>query len=248
MNPKNNELKSINSIQFFTELRNRFLRASFLLLILFSILLLFANDLYSVLTWPLIRFLPSGHLVAIQIVSPFYVPFKLAFTLAVFLSVPYFLYQVWAFMAPALYRNEKRLLWYFLILSTTLFYLGVCFAYFVIFPLLFQFLAQIAPSNVVLSPDINEYFNFATKLLLIFGLLFEIPLVMVLLVTASWTTVTHLSRLRSYTIVAAFILGMLLAPPDIFSQTVLAVPIWLLYELGLLLSRLVKPRTSHERI
>lgn len=199
----------------------------------------FANHLYTLLAQPLLKFLPQGHLIATQIVAPFFVPFKLAFLVSMILAVPFFLYQLWAFISPALYGHERRLVWPFLLTSTGLFYGGIAFAYFIIFPLLFHFLANVTPAGVMLTPDMNEYLDFTSKLLLVFGCLFEIPMVMVLLVATKMVTRERLVKARSYAIVGAFIVGMLLAPPDVLSQTMLAVPIWLLYEAGIILSRLV---------
>lgn len=232
------------TLQFFVELRVRLIRFLIFLFIIFAVLLYFANYLYTYLAQPLLKFLPQGHLIATQIASPFFVPFKLAFMLALVLSVPFFLYQLWSFISPALYGYEKRLISPFILASTLLFYGGIAFAYGVIFPMLFKFLAGTAPLGVEFSPDINEYLDFTIKLLLIFGVLFEIPMVMMLLVLTNVVTREKFKSMRSYAIVGAFIVGMLLAPPDVFSQTVLAVPIWLLYELGLLLCLLIRRKQS----
>jgi sec-independent protein translocase protein TatC len=204
----------------------------------------FANHLYSWLAFPLLRFLPQGHLIATQIVSPFFVPFKLAFMASILLAIPYFLYQTWAFISPALYGHERRMIWPFLLVSAGLFYAGMAFAYFVIFPMLFHFLANVAPVGVMLSPDISEYLDFTTKLLLIFGCLFEIPMVMLVLAATGIVQRERFIKWRSYAIVGAFIVGMLLAPPDVLSQTILAVPIWLLYEAGILLLKFVGKKKS----
>lgn len=236
-------IKSVNnnpSLHFLVELRSRLIYSLIFLLLIFSVLLYFANNLYTFLAQPLLKFLPHGHLIATQIVSPFFVPFKLAFFASMILTVPFFLYQLWAFVAPALYGYERRLIWPFLFASTFLFYGGLVFAYFIIFPMLFHFLAGVAPEGVMISPDISEYLDFTTKLLLIFGCLFEIPMVMLLLVSANIVTREKLIKMRSYAIVGSFIIGMLLAPPDVISQTMLAIPVWMLYETGLLLSRIVK--------
>lgn len=230
---------NVQVIHFLVELRSRLISSLIVLFVIFSVLLYFANNLYTWLALPLLKFLPQGHLIATQIVSPFFVPFKLAFLASMLLAVPYFIYQLWAFVAPALYGHERRLLWPFLLMSAALFYAGMAFAYFVIFPMLFHFLAHVAPEGVMISPDISEYLDFTMKLLLIFGGLFEIPIVMVLLVSTNIVTRVRFVNMRSYAIVGAFILGMLLAPPDVLSQTILAVPIWFLYEAGILLSRLV---------
>lgn len=233
---------SVNALSLFSELRSRLINSLIVLFIIFGVLLYFANHLYTLLALPLLRFLPQGHLIATQIVSPFFVPFKLAFMASMLLTVPYFLYQLWAFIAPALYGHERRLIWPFLFISACLFYLGIAFAYFVIFPMIFHFLARIAPEGVMLSPDISEYLDFTIKLLLVFGGLFEIPIIMVLLVSTNMMTRARLVKMRSYAIVGAFIIGMLLAPPDVLSQTILAIPIWMLYEIGLLMTRLVGKR------
>jgi sec-independent protein translocase protein TatC len=218
-------------------LRTRLIYSLVVLFIVFAALLFFANNLYSWLALPLLRFLPQGHLIATQIVAPFFVPFKLAFMAALLLGVPFFLYQLWAFISPALYGHERRMVWPFLLTSAFLFYSGIAFAYFVIFPMLFHFLANTAPKGVILSPDISEYLDFTTKLLFVFGGLFEIPMVMVILVATGLVERERFIKWRSYAILGAFILGMLLAPPDVLSQTILAVPIWLLYEVGIILTR-----------
>ncbi len=233
-------MSSAPSLHFLIELRSRLIYSVIFLFLVFSLLIYYANNLYTLLAAPLLKFLPHGHLIATQIVSPFFVPFKLAFFASVILTVPFFLYQLWIFIAPALYGHERKLIWPFLLTSVVLFYSGIMFAYFVIFPALFHFLANVAPEGVMLSPDINEYLDFTTKLLLIFGCLFEIPMIMVLLVSTRMVTRARFIKMRSYAIVGAFVVGMLLAPPDVISQTLLAIPIWLLYEAGILLSRLVE--------
>lgn len=228
-----------SGFRFLLELRTRLIYSFIILFLLFAIFLYFADPLYTLLAYPLLKFLPEGHLIATQIVSPFFVPFKLAFMASVVLAIPFFLHQLWAFISPALYGHEKRLAWPLIFTSTFLFYAGIAFAYLVIFPLLFHFLAKIAPVSVTLMPDIAEYLNFTTKLLLIFGCLFEIPVIMVVLALLKMVTLSQYVKYRSYAIVGAFVVGMLLAPPDVLSQTLLAVPIWLLYECGIVLTRIV---------
>ena len=235
------------TVHFLIELRARLIAFLTVLLLVFAILIYFANHLYTWLALPLLRYLPQGHLIATQIVSPFFVPFKLAFMASMLLCMPYFLYQLWAFIAPALYGHERKWVWPFLLMSGALFYSGMAFAYFVIFPMLFHFLAQVAPEGVMISPDISEYLDFTTKLLLVFGGLFEIPMVMALLSSIGMVSPVRWVRLRSYAIVGAFIVGMLVAPPDVLSQTVLAVPIWLLYESGVVLSRFVARKSVDEK-
>lgn len=226
-----------NAVRLLVELRTRLIRSVIVLMLLFAVLTYFANDLYTLLALPLLKFLPQGHLIATQIVSPFFVPFKLAFMAALLLTVPFILYQVWGFISPALYGHERKMIWPFLLTSALLFYAGMGFAYSVIFPMLFHFLAKIAPQGVTLSPDISEYLDFTIKLLLVFGVLFEIPMIMLVLVSTGVTSRDKLISYRPYAIVGAFVVGMLLAPPDVLSQTILAVPIWLLYEIGIVMLR-----------
>jgi len=219
------------------EVRTRLIRWLIILFAIFAGFIYFANDLYTLLALPLIKFLPEKHLIATQIVSPFFVPFRLAFTMSLIVSMPALLYQVWAFISPALYGHERRMVWPFLFVSTFLFYSGIAFCYFVIFPMLFSFLAHTAPTGVILSPDMSEYLDFTLKLLLTLGALFEIPIVMVILARLGVVTRERFIKMRRYAIVGAFIIGMLIAPPDVMSQTVLAIPVWLLYELGIVMTR-----------
>lgn len=228
-----------DSLRLLVEMRTRLIRWLFVLFVLLAGLVYFANELYTFLALPLLAFLPEKHLIATQIVSPFFVPFRLAFNLSLILSMPVLFYQVWAFISPALYTHEKRMIWPFLFVSVALFYVGMSFAYFIIFPMMFRFLAHTAPVGVVLSPDIGEYLDFALQMLLTFGVLFEIPIVMVVLVLMGVMTRARYIAMRRYAIVCAFIAGMFLAPPDVMSQIMLAVPIWLLYELGIVMTRFV---------
>jgi sec-independent protein translocase protein TatC len=244
----NHNSSSQQALHFFIELRSRVLYSVVVLVLLFAVFMFYANQLYTLLALPLLQYLPQGHLIATQLVSPFFVPFKLAFMAAMLLAVPFFLYQCWAFIAPALYGHEKRMIWPFLLVSAVLFYAGIAFAYFIIFPMLFKFLANVAPKGVILSPDIGEYLSFTTNLLLIFGGLFEIPIIMVLLVSAGIVSLAKLISMRSYAIVGAFIVGMLIAPPDVLSQTILAIPIWMLYEVGIVMSRLVGVRSNGKEV
>lgn len=232
--------KAAATIHFLVEFRSRLISSLIALFVLFAVLMYFANDLYDVLALPLLKYLPQGHLIATQMVSPFFVPMKLAFVASLLLVLPYFLYQLWRFIAPALYGHEKQWIWPFIFVSTILFYAGMAFAYFVIFPMLFRFLSQVAPHYVTFSPDIGEYLNFTLKLLLIFGCLFEIPIAMMVLVATKLVTRERFINMRSYAIVGAFVVGMLLAPPDVLSQTMLAIPVWLLYEMGLFMTRFVR--------
>lgn len=233
-------------LHFLIELRTRLMRVLLVLFLLFAILMYAANQLYTWLAKPLLVFLPQGHLIATELTSAFFVPFKLAFMVSAALTMPYGLYQLWQFIAPALYQHERRTLWLFLIISSGLFYIGMAFAYFIIFPLLFHFLAQAVPTGVVMSPDIGTYMNFTTRLLFMFGLLFEIPMAMVLLSLLKIVQMTTWKKYRSYAVLGAFVMGMILAPPDVLSQTILAIPIWLLYEMGILMM-ILAGLTRHEK-
>lgn len=227
-----------NWLHFFVELRQRILKCVIVLSMVFLILLYFANDLYSLLALPLLQRLPAGHgLIAINIVSPFFAPMELAFFVALFVAIPYFLYQLWSFVAPALYKHERKLIWPLIIISTLLFYCGVAFAYLVVLPILFGFIVHAAPVGVNISPDINEYLDFTLKLFFMLGLIFEIPIFTVLIIWSGMATREQLIHARPYVIVGAFILGMLFGPPDVLSQTLLALPMWILFEVGIILSR-----------
>lgn len=225
-------------VQFLTELRKRLIYCLLVLALIFSILLFFANNIYSVLALPLLKHLPIGQgLIATNITAPFFVPFELTFVASLFLAIPFFLYHLWMFIAPALYKHEKRFIWPLLFVSVLLFYLGVLFAYFVVFPMIFAFLTHTAPHGVIVSPDIGQYLDFTLKLFFIFGLIFEVPVVTCLVVWSGLVKHASLKKFRPYAIVMAFVLGMLLGPPDVFSQILIAVPLWVLYEFGVCLSR-----------
>lgn len=227
-----------NILRFLIELRKRLLNCLFALVLVFAVLFYFANDLYTLLALPLLKHLPQGHgLIATNIMAPFFVPFELTFVLALFVAVPAFLYQLWAFIAPALYQHERRFVWPLLFISTLLFYAGVAFAYFVIFPTIFSFLTRTAPTGVLVSPDISQYLDFTLKLFFIFGAIFEVPVATVLLIWTGVTTREKLIKMRPYAIVGAFIVGMLLGPPDVLSQTLLALPLWLLFEVGIFFAK-----------
>jgi sec-independent protein translocase protein TatC len=183
-------------------------------------------------------------MIATGVTSPFLVPFKLVLMLSVLLAVPYLLHQIWGFVAPGLYRHEKRLAGPLLVSSVALFYFGVAFAYFVIFPILFRFFISIAPAGVAVMTDIGQYLDFIIAIFFAFGIAFEVPVATFLLILAGVTTPDALAKKRPYIIIGAFVVGMLLTPPDVISQSLLAVPMWLLFELGLLLSRIfLKPRS-----
>ncbi|MHB1948911.1 MAG: twin-arginine translocase subunit TatC [Gammaproteobacteria bacterium] len=230
-------------LQFLIEFRKRLIICLTTLALIFVLLFYFANELYTLLALPLLKHLPHGQsLIATNIVAPFFVPFELTFVVSLFFAVPIFLYQIWAFIAPALYQHERRFVWLLLVISVGLFYLGVAFAYFVIFPIIFNFFAHTTPQGVLLSPDISQYLDFTLKLFLIFGMIFEVPVITILLIWTKVVTREKLINLRPYIIVSAFIIGMLLGPPDVLSQTLLAVPLWLLFELGVFAAKFFPER------
>ncbi len=225
-------------VEHLVELRNRLLRVVLAVLCFLVVLFPFANDLYALLAEPLLRHLPEGtSMIATQVASPFLTPFKLSIVLSIFLAMPVVLYQVWSFVAPGLYKHERRLIFPLLITSSVLFYLGMAFAYFVVFPLMFAFFQAVAPEGVAIMTDITAYLDFVLKIFFAFGIAFEVPIATILLVWTGFTTPAALVSKRPYIIVGAFVLGMMLTPPDIISQTLLALPVWLLFELGVIFSK-----------
>lgn len=219
------------------ELRDRLLRVVLVVGVVFLALFPFSNKLFSWLSGPLMAHMPEGSsMIAIEVASPFLIPFKLTLFLALFLSIPYVLYQLWSFVAPGLYKHERRLVYPLLVSSTVLFYAGAAFAYFVVFPLVFAFFTGTAPDGVSVMTDISRYLDFVLTLFFAFGMAFEVPVFTVLLVWTGMATQDGLRQKRPYIIVGAFVIGMLLTPPDIISQTLLAVPVWILFELGVYFS------------
>jgi sec-independent protein translocase protein TatC len=224
-------------ISHLVELRDRLLRIVLVVAVVFLVLMPFANTLFSMLSGPLLAHLPDeSSMIAIEVASPFLIPFKLTLFLAVFISIPWVLYQAWSFIAPGLYRHERRLVLPLLVSSTLLFYAGAAFAYFVVFPLVFAFFTSTAPEGVSVMTDISRYLDFVLTLFFAFGAAFEVPIVTVLLVWTGMATREGLREKRPYVIVGAFVIGMLLTPPDMISQTLLAVPMWILFELGVFFS------------
>ena len=222
-------------VQHLLELRNRVSRAVIAILILFFILFPFANDIYTYIAEPLTRFMPEdSSMIAVGVASPFLTPFKLSLILAIYIAMPFLLYQLWAFIAPALYQHERQLVGPILFFSSFLFYAGGAFAYYVVFPLVFGFLSQTAPEGVAISTDIALYLDFVIKMFFAFGLAFEVPVITVLLILTGMVKPQAMSHARPYVVVGAFVIGMLLTPPDVISQTLLAVPMWLMYEMGIL--------------
>jgi len=232
-------------VSHLVELRSRLLKGLCSILIVFLGLFYFANDIYSLIAAPLIAQLsPGSTMIATEVAAPFLAPFKLTLFASVFIAMPYLLYQIWGFIAPGLYEQEQRFARPVLISSVILFYAGTAFAYFVIFPLVFGFFNAVTPDGVTVMTDISRYLDFVLKIFFAFGLAFEVPVATVLLIWSGFTTVETLKRNRPYVIVAAFVLGMLLTPPDVVSQILLALPVWLLFEIGLLFSRRLPARTD----
>lgn len=226
-------------ISHLIELRDRLLRIILCVLLIFLGLTTYANQIYSFIAGPLLKHMPEhSTMIAIDVASPFLTPFKLALIAAIFISIPVILYQFWAFVAPGLYKHERRLIFPLLIASTLLFYLGVAFAYYVVFPLVFGFLTAAAPTGVAVMTDITKYLDFALTMFFAFGVCFEVPIFTIVMVWTGLVTPSQLAEQRPYVVVGAFIIGMLLTPPDAISQTLLAIPMWLLFEVGLLFSRL----------
>lgn len=224
-------------------LRSCLLKAIAAILVVFIILLFFANDIYHIVAKPLIEHLPTGtSLQAISIASPWLAPIKLTFMVSLFIAMPYILYQIWSFVAPALYKHEQKRILPLLFSSVALFYLGVLFAYFVLFPMIFAFFTQTAPEDVQVAPDINQYLSFVLTLFLSFGVAFQIPVATILLCMSGVVSIESLKAKRAYIFVGSFVIGMFLTPPDIFSQTLLAIPMYLLFEASLLFARFyIKP-------
>jgi sec-independent protein translocase protein TatC len=228
-----------------TELRDKLMRALLAVLVMFICLFPFANDIYAFVSEPLRAILPPGaSMIATEVASPFFTPFKLTLVAAVFLAMPYVLYQVWSFIAPGMYKHEKRLAIPLLGSSVLLFYAGSAFAYYAVFPLIFTFFTSVAPDDITIMTDINSYLDFVLKLFFAFGLAFEIPIAAILMIWAGITTPEALASKRPYIIVGCFVFGMLLTPPDIISQSLLAIPMWLLFEIGIYCGRLMQRRSA----
>lgn len=229
------------------ELRNRLLKAILAILVIFLALYPFANQLYSWLSGPLRAYLPEGSsMIATDVAAPFFAPLKLTLVLGVFLAMPVVLYQIWRFMAPGLYRHEKQIAFPLLASSILLFYLGAVFAYFVVFPLVFAFFTSVGPAEVTVMTDMSSYLSFVLKLLFAFGIAFEIPVAIMLMILSGATDTRSLGEKRPYVVVGCFVVGMMMTPPDMISQTLLAAPMWLLFEIGLIFGRMVERRRPPE--
>ncbi|UZJ43229.1 twin-arginine translocase subunit TatC [Marinimicrobium sp. C6131] len=235
--------KELPLVQHLIELRNRLLRIIVIVLVIFLGLFYFANDIYTLTAAPLQKFLPeSTGMIATDVASPFLTPFKLTLFVSVLLAAPFILHQIWAFIAPGLYTHEKRLALPLLASSVVLFYGGMAFAYFVVFPLIFGFFTSVGPEGVAVMTDIAKYLDFVLKLFFAFGVAFEIPIATILMIHAGIITPDGIAQKRPYVIVGCFVMGMVLTPPDVISQTLLALPMWLLFEVGVFFGRMVYRR------
>lgn len=230
-------------IQHLIELRNRLLQTLLLITLIFAGLFYFANDIYAFASEPIRAQLPEGStMIATDITATFLAPFKLTFFVSVFIAIPFILYQFWSFIAPGLYRNEKKLIAPLLASSVLLFYAGIAAAYYVVLPVVFKFLTLTAPTDIQVMPDISLYLNLSLKLFFAFGMAFEIPIATILLIWSGATTPDKLVAKRPYIIVGCFVVGMLLTPPDVISQLMLAIPMWLLFEAGIVCGRMMKTK------
>lgn len=239
---KSNEM---SFVQHLLELRDRLVRSIIVIVIFFAMLFPFANEIYEFVALPILTVLPEdAGLIAIGIISPFLTPLKMSLIFAIYLAMPFLLHQIWGYVAPALYKHEKKMVVPLLISSTLLFYCGLAFSYFVVMPVVFGFLTSIGPSVVTVTPDIQFYLDFVLKMSFAFGVAFEVPIATILLLMTGVTTIEKLSKQRAYIVVFAFIIGMLLTPPDIISQILIALPMWFLFEVGLLVYRYLIPKNT----
>ena len=246
MTSKHNK-EEMTFVQHLIELRDILLHSVVAILIIFIGLFPFANEVYGFIAAPIINVLPQGsNIIAIGVISPFLTPLKMALIMAVYLAMPYLLYQIWKFIAPALYKHEKQMIMPLVVSSTILFYAGLLFSFYVVFPVIFGFLSGIGPSVVDFTPDIQYYLDFVLKVSFAFGVAFEVPIATILMIMFGVTTVENLKKNRPYVVIGAFVLGMLLTPPDIISQTLIAIPMWLLFEAGLIFAPMFKRQVSDQ--
>ncbi|MFL0800682.1 MAG: twin-arginine translocase subunit TatC [Agarilytica sp.] len=245
MDPKTTHEQPI--IQHLLELRTRLLRSLLVVVVIFFSLFAFANDIYEFVAQPLQQFLPENStMIATDVASPFLTPFKLTLLVSLFLSMPFILFQIWSFIAPALYKHEKRIAMPLFIASVMLFYAGIAFAYYVVFPLAFKFFMSVAPDSIAAMPDISSYLSFVLKIIFGFGIAFEVPVITIMLIAAGIISADGLAKKRPYVIVGCFVMGMFLTPPDVISQVMLAFPMWLLFEFGLFFGRILSKKEAQE--
>lgn len=244
------KLEEASLVSHLIELRSRLIKASLSVLAVFVCLVPFAQQIFTLVANPLMAKLPEGStMIATQVASPFLTPFKTTLFVALFFAMPVVIYQVWAFVAPGLYRREKRFAIPLVVSSVVLFYCGIAFAYWVVFPLMFAFFSSVTPAGVSMMTDISAYLDFILTIFFAFGLAFEVPIATVMLIASGLTSAESLKAKRPLVFLGAFVIGMLLTPPDVISQTLLAVPIYLLYEAGIVMSRmLLKPKPDAETV
>lgn len=239
-------MKEQSWVKHLIEIRRRLLQCVFVFFVVFMVLFLLSDQLFLKLAGPLLHHLPKGNsLIATSITAPFITPLKFCFIVSLIVTMPFWLFQLWAFIAPALYQSERQLLWFLLLPAIALFYIGIGFAYFVVFPLVFGFFTSIVPAGIQLMPDMSQYLDFTLKLFFAFGLAFEVPVLTVMLILLGVCSRESLAQKRPHVIVGAFFVGMILTPPDVISQILLAVPMLILFELGLLLSRVLPQKVAH---
>jgi len=244
MAEKSQQLEKMSIVQHLVELRSALLRSVIAIVIFFLVLFPFADDIYTFIAAPIVQAIPGSNLIAIGVISPFLTPLKMSLILAIYLAMPYLLYQLWSFAAPALYRHEKKLIMPLVISSTILFYIGLLFSFYVVFPVIFTFLSSVGPESVDFAPDIQYYLDFILKVSFAFGVAFEVPIATILLIMFGATTAERLKKNRAYIIIGSFALGMVLTPPDVISQVLIAIPIWLLFEAGLFFAPFFKVRAK----
>ena len=244
MAEKSQQLEKMPIVEHLVELRSDLLRSVIAIVIFFLVLFPFADDIYTFIAAPIVQAIPGSNLIAIGVISPFLTPLKMSLFLAIYLAMPYLLYQLWSFTAPALYRKEKKLIMPLVISSTILFYIGLLFSFYIVFPVIFTFLSSVGPESVDFAPDIQYYLDFILKVSFAFGVAFEVPIATILLIMFGATTAERLKKNRAYIIIGSFALGMILTPPDVISQILIAIPIWLLFEVGLFFAPFFKVRET----
>jgi len=244
MAEKSQQLEKMPIVEHLVELRSALLRSVIAIVIFFLVLFPFADDIYTFIAAPIVQAIPGSNLIAIGVISPFLTPLKMSLFLAIYLAMPYLLYQLWSFTAPALYRHEKKLIMPLVISSTILFYIGLLFSFYIVFPVIFTFLSSVGPESVDFAPDIQYYLDFILKVSFAFGVAFEVPIATILLIMFGATTAERLKKNRAYIIIGSFALGMILTPPDVISQVLIAIPIWLLFEVGLFFAPFFKVRET----
>ena len=247
MADQKNSMEKLPLVQHLIELRRSLLRSVIAIVVFFVVLFPFADEVYNFIAAPIVQAIPGSNLIAIGVISPFLTPLKMSLILAIYIAMPYLLYQLWMFIAPALYRHEKRLVLPLVVSSTLLFYAGLVFSFYIVFPVIFGFLAGVGPDSVNFAPDIQYYLDFILKVSFAFGVAFEVPVVTILLIIFGVTTPQKLKKNRSYIIVGSFVIGMILTPPDVISQFLIAIPIWLLFEAGLIFSSFFRVRASDKQ-